>query len=127
MVVGLLVGACWGREGGGGKEGAGRKGTSLQNTPRYLNRYLKAKQGIDEEEAAIQRRLHEELFREDQHLRGIAHVLDENPAKTRGVRLPSAAEKHPEVLEKKKRIARVKVALGDVTAAVASVQLMQMT
>jgi hypothetical protein len=40
------------------------------STPRYLNQYLRAKQGIDAEERALQARLHAEISTDFQHLDG---------------------------------------------------------
>ena len=59
-------------------------------TPRYLDRYLKAKEGINAEERAMRMRLQKEIKSEDARLRTVAHVLSKKPAKAHGARLPEA-------------------------------------
>jgi len=53
-----------------------------------MDRYLKAKEGINAEERAMRQRLQDEIKGEDARMRKVADVLAENPANTHGTRLP---------------------------------------
>jgi hypothetical protein len=61
-----------------------------KETPRYMDRYLKAKEGINAEERAMRKRLQAEIEGEDARLRTVADVLSKAPAKAHGARLPAA-------------------------------------
>ncbi len=55
-----------------------------------MDRYLKAKEGINAEERAMRQRLQDEIKGEDARMRKVADVLAEKPARTHGARLPGA-------------------------------------
>ena len=99
------AGACWCRavaRGGlvaciltalcGGVLGEKRSKVEMvtKETPRYMDRYLKAKEGINAEERAMRKRLQAEIEGEDARLRTVADVLSKAPAKAHGARLPAA-------------------------------------
>ena len=72
-----------------GEAAARDKKTVTKDTPRYLDRYLKAKEGINAEEHAMRLRLQSEIKGEDARMRKVAHVLAKAPVATaHGARLP---------------------------------------
>lgn len=86
LVACLLAAVC------GGALGATRSTAEAvtKATPRYMDRYLKAKEGINAEERAMRLRLQTEIKSEDARLRTVAGVLSKAPAKAHGARLPAA-------------------------------------
>lgn len=49
-------------------DGTDKLSSEIDKSPRYLDRYIKAKEGIDKEEKDMRARLHSEIMNEDQRL-----------------------------------------------------------
>ena len=92
LVLCVCLAACLVEAASGKTLEASSRASSAQ-TPRYENRYSKAKAGINAEESAMRLRLQNEINSEDARLKKIAYVLSRKPAVIHGARLPEAIAK----------------------------------